>query len=88
MPTSAELADGIGRVKLIPGSGKVTFIPEDLPMDPGTGRVIFDDVLKADNDVASSLGYTKVELHAGTYTVNYGMGDPFGRIEIPATLVP
>lgn len=88
MPTSGELAQGIGRVGLKVIGSNVEFTPMDLPMDPGTGKVILDDVLETSAEVAAHLGYTKVDLASGTYTVDYSGGATYGRILVPATLVP
>jgi hypothetical protein len=89
MPDSSELAGGISWVKLIPDdtSHTVAFIPEDLPMDPGTGTVIVDDTLQTTPGVAAFLGYSTVKLLKGTYTVDYSKGDKYGRIIVPAVLV-
>jgi len=87
-PTPEELAEGVSRVELVVDGRDVLFTPIDLPMDPGTGKALLADVLRADPDVASYLGYSRVELAAGTYEVDYSNGDRYGRIRVPATLVP
>jgi len=66
----------------------VVLAPMDLPMDPGTGKVIIDHQWAMGQDVASMLGYSAVKLWPGTYDVDYSKGDRFGRIVVPADLLP
>lgn len=88
MPNSTELSQGIGRVQVKVIGSNVEFMPLDQPMDPGTGSALLSDTLETSFDVAVSLGYSKVQLMPGSYTVNYGGGSTYGRILVPATLVP
>lgn len=87
-PKDVELRDGIGRAQLVIEGGMVVLAPMDLPMDPGTGKVIIDHQWTMVQDVASMLGYSAVELWPGTYDVDHSKGDRFGRIVVPADLLP
>lgn len=88
LPTSSELQNGIGRAKLTVVTNSIELVPLDLPMDPGTGNVIFDDSLHTESSVAAMLGFSKVSLLPGTYSVDYSLGDRYGRTIIPAHMVP
>lgn len=79
---------GIGRAQLSVAGNDVIIVPMDLPMDPGTGEVILDDDFFLEADVAERLGYESVELQGGTYGVDYSANDPYGRLKVPAELVP
>lgn len=85
-PNSSELGEGIGRADLIVGQNELTIIPLDLSMDPGTGRAYLDGNLQFDSELSEWLGYSRVVLLAGTYSIDYGQHDPFGRVVIFADM--
>ena len=88
-PTASQLEEGIGRGELWLCEGRLTIVPIDFPMDNGDGNTILYGPLKADERLAEAMGYTHVELNAGSYAVDYSTPeDRYGRALISCMLTP